>query len=102
MSFEIKMILIYTIIFVIIGLFIWLYITTKNKKEEEKINRDIDFSNDNEYGGEIRSKEDIEEALEQLEKYTLKWTSQSLTQKIFTFFRVKINADEESKFNWYY
>ena len=47
MSFEIKMILIYTIIFVIIGLFIWLYITTKNKKEEEKINRDIDFSNDN-------------------------------------------------------
>ena len=62
----------------------------------------IDFSNDNEYGGEIRSKEDIEETLEQLEKYTLKWTSQSITQKIFTYFRIKINADEESKFNWYF
>ena len=47
MSFEIKMIIIYTIIFVIIGLFIWLYIITKNKREEEKMNRDIDFSNDN-------------------------------------------------------
>ena len=62
----------------------------------------VDFSNDNEYGGEIRSKEEMNEILEQLEKYTLKWTSQSLTQKIFTFFRVKINADEESKFNWYF
>lgn len=46
MSFEIRMILIYTVIFAIIGLFIWLYIITKNKKENEKINRDIDFSND--------------------------------------------------------
>ena len=62
----------------------------------------IDFSNDNEFGGEIRSKEDMILILEQLEKYTLKWTSQSLTQKIFTFFRIKINADEESKFNWYF
>ena len=42
-----RMIIIYTIIFVIIGLFIWLYITTKNKREDEKITRDIDFSNDN-------------------------------------------------------
>lgn len=47
MSFEFKMIIIYTIIFVIIGLFIWLYIITKNKREEDKINKDIDFSNDN-------------------------------------------------------
>lgn len=47
MSFELRMIIIYTIIFVIIGLFIWLYITTKNKREDEKITRDIDFSNDN-------------------------------------------------------
>ncbi len=47
MSFEIKMIIIYTIIFVIIGLFIWLYITAKNKREDEKINKDIDFYNDN-------------------------------------------------------
>lgn len=47
MSFELRMIIIYTIIFVIIGLFIWLYITTKNKREDEKISRDIDFSNDN-------------------------------------------------------
>lgn len=47
MSFELRMIIIYTIIFVIIGLFIWLYITTKNKRENEKISRDIDFSNDN-------------------------------------------------------
>ena len=41
------MIIIYTIIFVIIGLFIWLYITAKNKREDEKINKDIDFYNDN-------------------------------------------------------
>ena len=41
-----RMIIIYTIIFVIIGLFIWLYIITKNKREAEKINKDIDFSND--------------------------------------------------------
>lgn len=47
MSFEFKMIIIYTIIFVIIGLFIWLYITAKNKREDEKISRDIDFSSDN-------------------------------------------------------
>ena len=46
--------------------------------------------------------QDIEDILEKLEKYTLKWTSQSLTQKIFTFFRIKINTDEESKFNWYF
>ena len=42
-----RMIIIYTIIFVIIGLFIWLYVITKNKREAEKINKDIDFSNDN-------------------------------------------------------
>ncbi len=41
-----RMIIIYTIIFVIIGLFIWLYVITKNKREAEKINKDIDFSND--------------------------------------------------------
>ncbi len=62
----------------------------------------VDFSNENEFGGEIRSVQDIEDILEKLEKYTLKWTSQSLTQKIFTFFRIKINTDEESKFNWYF
>ena len=62
----------------------------------------VDFSNDNEYGGEIRSNEEMIEIIDQLEKYTLKWTSQSLTQKIFTYFRIKINADEESKFNWYF
>jgi len=62
----------------------------------------IDFSNDNEYGGEIRSNEELIQIIEQLEKYTLKWTSQSITQKIFTFFRIKINSDEESKFNWYF
>ena len=47
MSFEFRMIIIYTIIFVIIGLFVWLYIITKNKREDEKINKDIDFYNDN-------------------------------------------------------
>ena len=62
----------------------------------------VDFSNDNEYGGEIRSNEELIQIIEQLEKYTLKWTSQSITQKIFTFFRIKINSDEESKFNWYF
>ena len=62
----------------------------------------IDFSNDNEYGGEIKSKEEMEQILEQLETYMIKWTSQTLTQKIFTYFRIKINADEESKFNWYF
>ena len=62
----------------------------------------VDFSNDNEYGGEIRSKEEMEVILEQLDTYMLKWTSQTLTQKIFTYFRIKINADEESKFNWYF
>ena len=62
----------------------------------------MDFSNDNEYGGEIRSKEELKEIFEQLDKYTLNWTSQSLMQKIFTFFRIKINSDEESRFNWYF
>ena len=62
----------------------------------------VDFSNDNEYGGEIRSKEDIELIFEQLDKYTLNWTSQTLVQKIFTYFRIKINSDEESRFNWYF
>jgi len=62
----------------------------------------VDFSNDNEYGGEIRSKEELKEIFEQLDKYTLNWTSQSLMQKIFTFFRIKINSDEESRFNWYF
>ena len=62
----------------------------------------VDFSNENEFGGEIRSLQDIEIILDKLEKYTLKWTSQSLTQKLFTFFRIKINSDEESKFNWYF
>ena len=46
MDFEIKMIIIYTIIFIIIGLLIWLYIVTKNKSEEAKMNKDIDFSSD--------------------------------------------------------
>ena len=62
----------------------------------------VDFSNDNEFAGEIRSVEQLTLILENLEKYTLKWTSQSLMQKIFTYFRIKINADEESKFNWYF
>ena len=62
----------------------------------------VDFSNDNEYGGEIRSKEDMIEIFEQLDKYTLNWTSQTIMQKIFTYFRIKINSDEESKFNWYF
>ena len=62
----------------------------------------VDFSNDNEFAGEIRSPEQLNLILENLEKYTLKWTSQSLMQKIFTHFRIKINADEESKFNWYF
>ena len=62
----------------------------------------IDFSNDNEFAGEIRSVEQLSIILENLQKYTLKWTSQSLMQKIFTHFRIKINADEESRFNWYF
>ena len=62
----------------------------------------IDFSNDNEFAGEIRSNEELIEILENLKKYTLRWTSQSLMQKIFTHFRIKINADEESRFNWYF
>ncbi len=41
-----RMIIIYSIIFVIIGLFIWLYVNAKNKRENEKINKDIDFSNE--------------------------------------------------------
>ncbi len=44
MSFELKMILIYTIIFVIIGLFIWLFISLKNKKDKEDVSRDYDLS----------------------------------------------------------
>jgi hypothetical protein len=62
----------------------------------------VDFSNDNEYAGEIRSSEELTAILENLQKYTLRWTSQSLMQRIFTHFRIKINADEESKFNWYF
>ena len=62
----------------------------------------VDFSNDNEYGGEVRSNEQLFEILENLKKYTIRWTSQSLMQKIFTHFRIKINADEESRFNWYF
>ncbi len=62
----------------------------------------VDFSNDNEYAGEIRSNEELSGILENLQKYTIKWTSQSLMQRIFTYFRMKINADEESKFNWYF
>ena len=62
----------------------------------------VDFSNDNEFAGEIRNNEQLIEILENLQKYTLRWTSQSLMQKIFTHFRIKINADEESKFNWYF
>ena len=62
----------------------------------------VDFSNDNEFAGEVRSGEELSEILDRLDKYTLRWTSQSLMQKIFTHFRIKINADEESKFNWYF
>ena len=62
----------------------------------------VDFSNDNEFAGEIRSNEQLIEILENLKKYTIRWTSQSLMQKIFTHFRIKINADEESRFNWYF
>ena len=62
----------------------------------------VDFSNDNEFAGEIRSNEQLVEILENLKKYTLRWTSQSLMQRIFTHFRIKINADEESRFNWYF
>ena len=62
----------------------------------------VDFSNDNEFGGEIRNNEQLIEILDNLQKYTLRWTSQSLMQKIFTHFRIKINADEESRFNWYF
>ena len=62
----------------------------------------VDFSNDNEFAGEIRNNEQLMEILENLQKYTLRWTSQSLMQKIFTHFRIKINADEESRFNWYF
>ena len=62
----------------------------------------VDFSNDNEFAGEIRSNEQLVEILENLKKYTIRWTSQSLMQKIFTHFRIKINADEESRFNWYF
>ena len=70
------------------------------KKSDDRIRKYI--SNDNEFAGEIRSVEQLTLILENLEKYTLKWTSQSLMQKIFTYFRIKINADEESKFNWYF
>ena len=62
----------------------------------------VDFSNDNEFAGEIRSNEQLVEILENLKKYTIRWTSQSLMQRIFTHFRIKINADEESRFNWYF
>ena len=62
----------------------------------------IDFSNDNEYAGEVRSGEDLTEILDRLKQYTIRWTSQSLMQRIFTHFRIKINADEESRFNWYF
>ena len=62
----------------------------------------VDFSNDNEYAGEIRSNEELNAILDNLQKYTIRWTSQSLMQRIFTHFRIKINADEESRFNWYF
>ena len=62
----------------------------------------VDFSNDNEFGGEVRSSEQLIEIMENLKKYTIRWTSQSLMQKVFTHFRIKINADEESRFNWYF
>ena len=52
MSYEIKMILIYTVVFVIIGLFLWLYISMKNKKEKDAMNRDYDYENSNEESDE--------------------------------------------------
>ena len=49
-------------------------------------------------GLKIKSKEEMEQILEQLETYMIKWTSQTLTQKIFTYFRIKINADVNGAF----
>ncbi len=53
MSFEIRMILIYSIIFVIIGLFVWLIITMKNRKEKAAMEKDYDYSNNNEESDEM-------------------------------------------------
>lgn len=60
----------------------------------------MDFSNENEFTDIIKDEKDLDNVLEKLNKYTLKWTSQSLMQRIFTFFRIKMNKDEETKFNF--
>lgn len=62
----------------------------------------VDFSNDNEFTAAVKNKDELEEIFVDLKKYTLKWTSQSLMQKIFTFFRIKMNRDEETRFNYFF
>ena len=41
-----RMIIIYTIIFILIGLFLWLYIINRNRKEADKITKDFDIDTD--------------------------------------------------------
>ena len=41
-----RMIIIYTIIFVLIGLFLWLYIINRNKREADKITKDFDIDSE--------------------------------------------------------
>ena len=53
MSFELKMILIYTLIFAIIGVFIWAFISYKNKKDKKDIDREYDLSTDNDQDDDL-------------------------------------------------
>lgn len=62
----------------------------------------VDFSNDNEFTAPVKSGQELNQILLDLKKYTLRWTSQSLMQKIFTIFRIKVNRDEETRFNYYF
>ena len=48
MNFEIKMIIIYTVIFTLIGLFVWLFVVLKNKKDKNNIDREYDFATNDE------------------------------------------------------
>ena len=62
----------------------------------------FDFSNENEYQGTVKDYSEANELFLNLKKYTLNWTKQSLTQRIFSYFRIKLNKDEETRFNFWF
>ncbi len=61
MSFEIKMIIIYTVIFSLLGLFIWLFVVHKNKKDRENVDKEYDYATDNEFDEEDETLSDYED-----------------------------------------